>query len=637
MKSHLLLIERKIYEDPLFQGGYQLGRYLTEAKLSAAQVQQVFAAVEQGAASGGNVAKAGDDPASNRTLLGKGADVVGKVGKFFDTVKDKISKSGPVAGFDATVDSLQGQLIQASGGEQGAVSQAINKYREFAKAHPVMQGAVYAGLIALAGISGAGLGGAAILGGIKVFDRLLQGDKASSALWKGFKTGAIAYGASQLLNQPAHADPVTPNVRPDYHDPVYDPPGPINPPPDVPDVPQVVTVGSGDTLSQIAQANQTSVKALMQANPGITNPDALQIGTQVTIPPLNSTTYMGGVGTASDTAAKVASGAYQTKSAALAAQNAALRSGYENPNKPINEWVDKTRTVRVWALNESLGKPRTGVFLTSSGVSEVCRRVDYCESIDEGVWDSVKGAGKWVADKGEAIGQGIGKAVKTGWHDATNKVTANRLDLNFRRGAGRDLMTNGSVESKALIDFLKGEGVQDGLIQSVFKSMGIPMGSKTGGKVKGQTSNTPNAQRKRAARAGKKAGGAPAQAAPAQAAPAQAAPSGQPPGFGYADAARMAGIKPQPAPTPNYGRQASGYGTQTTSFKSPGSMPTNATNATLGGGQTASAKPAKKKKAPAQAPDTAAAEHRMYGGKYIREGADEKLAREFEHFLKHLG
>jgi len=68
-------------------------------------------------------------------------------------------------------------------------------------------------------------------------------------------------------------------------------------------------------------------------------------------------------------------------------------------------------------------------------------------------------------------------------------------------------------------------------------------------------------------------------------------------------------------------------------------MPTNATNATLGGAQsTQPAKPAgKKKKAPAQAPATAAAEHRMYGGKYIREGADEKLAREFEHFLKHLG
>jgi hypothetical protein len=628
MKSHLLLIERKIYEDPLFQGGYQLGRYLTEAKLSAAQVQQVFAAVEQGAASGGNVAKAGDPASSNRTMLGKGADVVGKVGKFFDTVKDKISKSGPVAGFDATVDSLQGQLIQASGGEQGKVSQAINKYREFAKAHPVMQGAIYAGLIALAGISGAGLGGAAILGGIKVFDRLLQGDKASSALWKGFKTGALAYGASKLLNQPAHADPTTTTVTPNVEPPMPPAPDVTNV---VPDVPQVVSVNSGDTLSQIAQAHQTSVKALMQANPGITNPDALQIGTQVTIPPINSTTYMGGVGTASDTAAKVASGAYQTKAAALAAQNAALRSGYENPNKAINEWVDRDRTVRTWALNESIGKPRTGVFLTSAGVSEVCRRVDYCESIDEGVWDAVKGAGKWVADKGEAIGQGIGKAVKTGWHDATNKITANRLDVNFRRGAGRDLMTNGSVDSKALIEFLKGEGVQDGLIQSVFKSMGIPMGGKSGGKVKGQVSQTANAQRKRAARAAKKAGAQP-QAAPGGApAQPQAAPGG-------ATAAKMAGIKPQPAPTPNYGRQASGYGSQTTSFKSPGSMPTNATNATLGGAQnTQPAKPAKKKKAPAPAPATAAAEHRMYGGKYIREGADEKLAREFEHFLKHLG
>jgi len=61
-----------------------------------------------------------------------------------------------------------------------------------------MQGFIYAALIAAAGVSGAGLGGAAALGLFKLTDQLLQGKDIRSALYTAGKTGALAAGASSL-------------------------------------------------------------------------------------------------------------------------------------------------------------------------------------------------------------------------------------------------------------------------------------------------------------------------------------------------------------------------------------------------------------------------------------------------------
>jgi hypothetical protein len=90
------------------------------------------------------------------------------------------------------------KIEQGLGGPNNAVNQVIQKYRAFAKAYPIAQSLIYAALIAAAGISGAGLGGAAVLGLLKMTDKLLQGEKFSSAAYSGAKTGAMAYGASRL-------------------------------------------------------------------------------------------------------------------------------------------------------------------------------------------------------------------------------------------------------------------------------------------------------------------------------------------------------------------------------------------------------------------------------------------------------
>jgi hypothetical protein len=85
------------------------------------------------------------------------------------------------------------------------------------------------------------------------------------------------------------------------------------------------------------------------------------------------------------------------------------------------------------------------------------------------------------------------------------------------------------MDTKALMTFLIGQGVDKSVIAATYKSLGIPL--QSGGRQKGQgPSQTANAIRKRDARAAKKNAAAPQTAAPAaaqQAAPNATAQFGQ--------------------------------------------------------------------------------------------------------------
>ena len=163
------------------------GQKIVEAQLTADQINQIFQQVEQGATAAGG----------NRTMLGKGKDAAGAVGQAWEDLKTKVQNSGPIKNVDAMYDKAAEQLKQATGGDQG-VMQYVEKYRAFAKKYPVAQSLIYSALIGAAGISGAGVAGAAALGLFKLVDKLLQGEKFSSAAYSGVKTGAMAYGASQI-------------------------------------------------------------------------------------------------------------------------------------------------------------------------------------------------------------------------------------------------------------------------------------------------------------------------------------------------------------------------------------------------------------------------------------------------------
>ena len=163
------------------------GQKILEAELTADQIKQLFQQVEQGVTAGGG----------NRTTIGKGKDVATAVNKAWEDLKTKVQDSGPIKGVDAMYDKAADKLKQATGGDEG-VMKYVQKYRDFAKKHPIAQSLIYSALIAAAGISGAGVGGAAALGLFKLVDKLLQGEKFSSAAYAGAKTGGMAYAAGQI-------------------------------------------------------------------------------------------------------------------------------------------------------------------------------------------------------------------------------------------------------------------------------------------------------------------------------------------------------------------------------------------------------------------------------------------------------
>jgi LysM repeat protein len=298
------------------------GQKIVEYKLTPDQIQQLFQQVEQGATAAGG----------NRTMIGQGKDVADAVGQAWNDLLGKVQNSGPIKNVDAAYDQVAAKLKQATGGDAG-VMKYVEKYRAFAKKHPIAQSLIYAALIGALSISSAGVGGAAALGLLKMTDRLLQGDKFSSAVGKGVVAGALAYGASHLMQY------------------LQNPGTPVPPNTDVklPDGTDYV-VQKGDTLSQIAQKNGISVDDLMKANSGqsiavggptadpaftqvdsmgnytgtatdpadivtrtnITNPDDIKAGQSLFVPTSAgpTPTYQGGVGTAADTWNKVQSGTY---------------------------------------------------------------------------------------------------------------------------------------------------------------------------------------------------------------------------------------------------------------------------------------------------------------------------------------
>lgn len=164
------------------------GYAIREAALTPDQIQSLFSEIEKGATGAG----------SNRTMLGKSKDATVAIKKAYDDLVTKVQTSGPVKGADSMYDGAVSKIEAGLGGPDNAVNQVIQKYRKFAKEHPVAQGLIYSILIAAAGISGVGLGGAAVLGLLKMTDKLLQGEKFSTAVGKGIATGATAFAAGQI-------------------------------------------------------------------------------------------------------------------------------------------------------------------------------------------------------------------------------------------------------------------------------------------------------------------------------------------------------------------------------------------------------------------------------------------------------
>jgi len=164
---------------------------LCEVALAPDQIQKLFTTIEKGA---------------GRSALGKAGDMVkGAKDKISDVWFNKfggmLQSSGPVQAFDQKFEEIKSK-IAAKNPELAA---KLAKYGEFAKSNPnlhkfllAIAGSAAAALgVAVAGGIGAGAlavgtGTGIAVGVINIADRLLQGQKASTAIGRGATAGAIA-------------------------------------------------------------------------------------------------------------------------------------------------------------------------------------------------------------------------------------------------------------------------------------------------------------------------------------------------------------------------------------------------------------------------------------------------------------
>lgn len=401
-----------------------VGQQIYEAQLTADQINLIFQYVEQGATAAGG----------NRTMIGKGKDAASAVNRAWEDLKTKVSTSGPIQGVDKLYDQAAAKLKQATGGDQG-VMQYVQKYRDFAKKHPVAQSLIYSALIAAAGISGAGIGGAAALGLFKLVDKLLQGEKFSSAAYQGAKTGAMAYGASKLgdliKGKPdastgagsaaqgpnvddkiaaarARVDAANAKLGIDGSSPNYDVTG---------------TAGQAVAQNTLAATRQAVEKEAMAA-----------IKSRIA----NGDIAPGNTGAIRDLAYKMLDG-----------------SGM--PQQAIETSVEKLVTQAMGnAVRESKNLSESQIYLLIGMI------VDRQRKLDEGIMDTIKGAaGKavnWAQTKGKNL---------------TTKITADKLMQAWKKAGS-------PMDSLDVASIIQNAGVPSPIIKQVYGTMNIPFAGEPG-------------------------------------------------------------------------------------------------------------------------------------------------------------
>jgi len=442
------------------------GYAIREAALTSDQIQSLFAEIEKGQTAGGN----------NRTMLGKGKDAAEAVNKAWEDLKTKVQDSGPIKNVDATYDSAVAKIEKGLGGPDNAVSKLIMGYRKFAKEHPIAQGLIYAALIAAAGISGAGLGGAAVLGLLKMTDKLLQGEKFSSAAYSGAKTGAMAYGASKLgdlfKDGGQAADAATSGVEQGLS------PEQIKALKDIGASGQKMIVQDGalwyegpNGLTMLRPPDGSSAEAMLKVAQGAGS----QAGQAV-----SSAADAGG------TALKIMKNAEQSARDRIMG---AIDAGNIDPGdtmkmrelaekvvdqvggslSPTSHKIAVERAVMLTLKGiadanggsiTSVGgklvqsKEYTGKRLSEGQVYMVINRV-CAQQLDEGVWDSVKGAAGKAMDWAKTKGTNL-----------TTKITADKLNSAWQKAGA-------PTDSEELKQFLTAQGVEAGVIDSVYNTLKI--------------------------------------------------------------------------------------------------------------------------------------------------------------------
>jgi ribosomal protein L12E/L44/L45/RPP1/RPP2 len=299
-------------------------------------------------------------------------------------------------------------------------------------------------LIGAAGISGAGIGGAAALGLFKMADKLLQGEKFSSAAYQGAKTGGMAYAAGQigqaLKGTPQQGLPGAQGAPGSYQHGAG-----IGVTPDV-------SAGLSPLRKAAGQKAYDAIQAAIDN--GSVSPTDVGKLEQIGAAAIEKFGTNAGGGLPVQSISTIAA-----KAATVASQRAAgLQESY----------VDRDLTIRMWVLNEQLGRHRGNVHLTEAGVKRAFQ-------LAEGPMD-------WIKQKaGQAAGAVTNKLATIG-SNLTNKVTADKLMSAWKKAGS-------PTDSDQVLKIMTSAGVTPDLASKAI-AVAAPLG---GNVIKGPAATTTTA------------------------------------------------------------------------------------------------------------------------------------------------
>ena len=403
---------------------------LCEVALTPDQIQQLFTTIEKG---------------SERTALGKGVDAVG-------AAKDKISdvwfnkfggmlqNSGPVKAFDAQYDKIVSSIAE----KYPEIAAKVKKYQAWAKENPNLQKfllAIVGSIAAALGVAAAGgvaagalaigTGTAIAVGIVNIADRLLKGEKASTAIGRGATAGAVAgmtAGIAAKIGQMAQAGFDTKMVQDVAGRKIMSGSMEIN------GLPLYVRGYAGDVLatSNAFKAQDWDLVATLVDK--MSDPEYLK---------------------ALDLSRKVVAAAIKdydkaTKAVEFLTQAAAAASG-------------AVGTAAIGPGQQAAGAPAPKESFTAIGkklsegqVYMVFNRVCAQQQLNEGpIWDKVKGV----------AGKGIDK-LKTVGKNLTTKVTADKLNSAW-------IKAKSPTDSEEIAKILTAAGVSDDVIKTVYTDLKI--------------------------------------------------------------------------------------------------------------------------------------------------------------------
>jgi len=505
---------------------------ILEAELTANQIQQLFVTTQKNA---------------GRTLVGKGIDAASTVNQAIDKVGKWLQDTTPVK----MADEKFAQLKTKISAKFPELDKTLTGWGTWMKANPGKSAAIIGILTTIAALGGGPAGGAIAGQILRGTAELLKGEKISTAVGKGVKTAALGALAGYTIDQigdliSGGARMVADNIFPGATRlrMNFDVSGT-----GASTFQNVTAVGRPDDIQAVRDMFNGAAKAWGSEN----YPQALSMFDKARdmAQQLADPKYVAALTSDREMAQTIMAQAKNlvaaTDAVAAGAQGAIAGTvGNKSNAQPTNEYIDLDLTHRAWTLNESLGRHRGGVHLNQHGIDTLFALV-----INEGPLDLLKRGAAAVGGAIQKGAQAVGAKASQIGQSITNKTTADALNKAWTK-AGKP------TDHNKVAAVLRSAGVKDDVIKNSFGELKLPAPQmsaapsaaagnvadqaadsasvgqdqtatakkQTGGRAAGAgMSQTPNAIRKRAARAAQKTTGSAATkavAAPAASTPATA-------------------------------------------------------------------------------------------------------------------